>query len=456
MIKKLIIPLAVLCYTGLQGKAVRAAEPFVPGKVIGRVSCKADPAQSYALYIPVRGNKEPLPVIYFFDAHGAGALPLNKYKALADVYGFILIGSNNSKNGNDWSTTETIWDRLFDDTRKRLAINENRIYTGGFSGGAKVAGYVAINHPVVKGVIANGAGLPDGVSAGDFRFSFTAITGEGDMNMTELVAITGDLDKTRTRHRLLFFDGIHEWAPEATMRTAFAGLELDAMQGGLITKDARAINGYTGRSKGRLEDDIRKGELIRAHRECEVSVSYLSGVTGEADWFRQRLVALDRDQEYQKQLQVQQRLLVTEQNTKAAYMQQFEHGDIAYWTGVIDDLRTKAATAGDGRTRTAASAMYQRLLAYLSLAFYSISNQLINGNRNDAAQHFVQLYKMADPANSEAWIFSAILHARGGDDHAAADDLLKAAANGFNDKGRLRQQPEFRRIDLARIEAAMH
>ena len=452
----LIIPLAALLFTGWPGNTVSAAEPFVPGKVIDRVSCKADPAQSYALYIPVRGNKDPLPVIYFFDAHGAGALPLNKYKALADVYGFILIGSNNSKNGNDWTTTETIWNRLFDDTRKRLAINESRIYTGGFSGGAKVAGYVAIQHPVVKGVIANGAGLPDGVSAGDFRFSFTAVTGEGDMNMTELVAITGDLDKTRTRHRLLFFNGKHEWAPEATMRIAFVGLDLDAMQAGLIPKDAAAINGYIGRSKGRLDADIRRGELIGAHRECGISVSYLDGLTGEADWFRQRSATLDRNQEYQKQIQAQQQLLVTEQNTKAVYMQHFEQGDIRYWTGVIDDLRTKAGTAGDGGKKTAANAMNQRLLAYLSLAFYSISNQLINGNRNDAAQHFVQLYKMADPTNSEAWYFSAILHARGGDGHAAAADLLKAAGNGFNDKARLRQQPEFRQIDPGPIEAAMH
>ena len=445
MVKKLLIGVALLYSAGIR----------VAGQSIHQITCRADSSQTYALYVPARGYKQALPLIYFFDSHGVGALPLRKYMALADAYGFILVGSNNSKNGNDWSTTEKIWSRLWDDTRTKL-VRGQRVYACGFSGGAKVASYLAIEHPEIKGVIAIGAGLPDGVSAGDFRFSFTAITGEGDMNMTELIAITGDLDKTRTRHRLLFFDGKHEWAPEATMRIAFGGLELDAMQAGLIKKDATAINGYIVRSKDRLNADMRRGELIGAHRECAISVSYLSGLTGEADWFRQRSVTLDRNGEYQKQIQAQERLLVTEQNTKAAYMQHFEEGDIRYWTGIIDDLRTKAGTAGDGRKKTAASAMYQRLLAYLSLAFYSISNQLITSNRNDAAQHFVQLYKMADPANSEAWYFSAILHARGGDGHAAADDLLKAAANGFDDKGRLRQQPEFQRIDLSRIEAAMH
>ena len=103
--------------------------------------------------------------------------------------------------------------------------------------------------------------------------------------------------------------------------------------------------------------------------------------------------------------------------------------------------------------------MYQRLLAYLSLAFYSISNQLINGNQNEGARHFVELYKKADPTNSEAWYFSAILDAREGNGRAATGDLLTAVDAGFNDKGRLRQQQEFQRlggqIDLARVESRM-
>src|ERR1700735_1842902 len=83
-----------------------------PGQVIDSVICKADPTQSYALYVPAKGQKEALPIIYFFDPHADGALPVKKYKALADAYGFILAGSNNSKNGNDWSVTVNILRQL--------------------------------------------------------------------------------------------------------------------------------------------------------------------------------------------------------------------------------------------------------------------------------------------------------------------------------------------------------
>jgi pimeloyl-ACP methyl ester carboxylesterase len=426
----------------------------VSGQVVDKITCQSDPSQSYALYIPARGNRQPLPVIYFFDSHGVGALPLRKYKTLADMYGFILVGSNNSKNGNDWPTTEKIWDRLWEDTRKRLKIRDQRIYTCGFSGGAKVASYIAIQHPEVKGVIANGAGLPDGVSAGDFPFSFTAIAGEGDMNMTELAGLTAELDKTRTRHRILFFDGKHEWAPEATMRTAFAGLDLDAMAMGLIPREEAAINACVVRSKQRVTVGIQGKILIGARQECEVAVSYLNGLSRETDWFNRQAAALDRDPAYVRQRDARAQLLTVEENTKTNYMQHFQQGDMSYWTSTIDGLKANVAA------KTAASGMYQRLLAYLSLAFYSISNQLINTGSNEGARHFVQLYKLADPANSEAWYFSAILDAREGNARAANADLSTAVAQGFNDKTRLQQQPEFQRlaaqIDLAGVEKRMH
>jgi len=447
MLKQLIVGVALWAFA-VSGHAQRA------GQVIDKVVCAADASQSYALYIPVRGDQQPLPIIYFFDSHGVGSLPLQKYKALADTYGFILAGSNNSKNGNDWPTSETIWERLMADTRKRLKINEQRIYTCGFSGGAKVASYIAIEHSQVKGVIANGAGLPDGVSAGDLPFGFTAIAGEGDMNMTELVSLNGELDKTRTRHRILLFSGKHEWAPVSTMRTAFAGLDLDAMAMGLVSRNAAAIAAFAAGSKQHVNGSIQSKDLVAARQECAVALSYLNGLSDETGWFRRQAASLDRNPEYIKQRDARAQLLTTEENTKAEYMQHFQQGDMRYWTSTIDGLKAKAAT------RTAASGMYQRLLAYLSLAFYSISNQLINGNQNEAARHFVELYKMADPANSEAWYFSAILDAREGNARAATGDLLAAVNQGFNDKSRLRLQPEFRQmaaqIDLARIENKMH
>ena len=133
------------------------------------------------------------------------------------------------------------------------------------------------------------------------------------------------------------------------------------------------------------------------------------------------------------------------------YQQQFEQGGMDYWQKTISGLQAAAAA------KTEEGMMNQRLLAWLSLAFYSISNQLITGNQNDAARHFVDLYKLADATNSEAWYFSAILYARQRQLKTAENELLKAATCGFNDKARMRQQPEFKAVPLnfAAIESKM-
>jgi hypothetical protein len=339
---------------------------------------------------------------------------------------------------------------LFDDTQERLKTNSGRICTCGFSGGAKVASYVALHNNNIKGVIAVGAGLPDETPTGNFNFSFTAIAGEGDMNMTDLIAINNEFDKTQTKHRIIFFDGKHEWAPESVMNTAFTGLQFDAMRENIIPKRDMFINTYIAKSRKKIEGYSGANNLIKAERECNLSIAMLDGITGKASWFKAKDSSIMENAAYKKQSEAQQKLFAVEQNWKALYMRQFENGDINSWTKTIEDLQIKS------KTKTAEGAMYQRLLAYLSLAFYSISNQLISAHQNNAAHNFVELYKLADPANSEPWYFSAILHARSNNSQAAEADLRKAIVNGFSDKKRLMMQPEFQnKIDLVKIENSM-
>ncbi len=448
---KLVTSICLLTILFTQACANNPADTLAVGKVIDTIACAADAEQSYAVYIPATGNKKALPVIYFFDPHASGALPLRKYKALADKYGFLLIGSNNSKNGNDWQLSDAIWQTLSDDTKKRFKTDQQRLYTAGFSGGAKVAGFIAINHPEIKGVIANGAALPDGVEAGDYAFSFTAIAGEGDMNMTELVTVSAALDKTSTPHRLMLFNGKHEWAPEATMDVAFAGFQFDAMRNKLIPVNTAFINAFVADSKKTVEAYTKENLLLKATAECVLAGNLLATLTPDATWFANKATALYKQDAYKQQHKESEQLLQEERQMKANYMQQFNQGDVDYWKKEITDLQTKA------QTTTARGAMYQRLLAYLSLAFYSFSNQLVGNHRDVGAEYYVNLYKMVDPTNSEAWYFSAILHARLNDLAAVEADLLKAVEYGFNDKARLHAQNDFvgREIDFGKIERGM-
>ncbi len=427
-----------LCCIHFIGKTqANHTDQLTTGQLTDSVFCMADPSQSYAVYLPLTSSSSPMPVIYFFDAHGAGALPLRQYKTLADEYGFVLVGSNNSKNGNTWPTTENIWQQMFNDAQKRLPINSNRVYASGFSGGAKAAGYLALKYPTIKGIIANSAGLPDGVAANNFAFSITLLAGEGDMNMAGLVAFNNSLNSTTTLHRLAIFSGKHEWAPANTMALAFAGLQLDAMRQGLLAKNSNFVNEFVAGSKQHVDAFFTANQLIKATQECSFSTSVLNGLSEQEGWFKNKLAAIAGSAAYQKQLVGQQTLLATEQNMQAGFMQQFEQGSMQYWATTIGSLQTAAAA------KTPNGMMHQRLVAWLSLAFYSITNQLLSSSQNEGARHFVDLYKLDDPTNSEAWYLSAVLFARAGKPQMAARDLLKAVSCGFTDKNRLEQQPEF-------------
>ena len=269
--------------------------------------------------------------------------------------------------------------------------------------------------------------------------------------MTDLVAIANGLDQTQTRHRIIFFDGIHEWAPENTMNIAFAGWQFDAMEQKIIPVAKEFVNSYVAESKKKINEYINANNYLKGEQECKLSMNMLDGITNDVSWFKEKDVSIKNDLKYQKQWQAKQNLLTTEQNLKDEYEKQFQQGDKHYWLQTINeiDARSKAVTAE--------GAMYKRLKAYLSLAFYSISNQLIKSNKDADAQNFVDLYKLIDSTNSEAWYFSAILNARNKNVKATQEDLIKAIANGFNDKTRLMQQPEFmqfgNQIDLEGIES---
>jgi len=265
------------------------------------------------------------------------------------------------------------------------------------------------------------------------------------------VAINAAFDKTSTPHRILLFNGKHAWAPEATMNQAFASFQFDAMRNKMLPVNEALINSFTGSSKNAVEKSTKENKLVQAVAQCTLAINLLKGIATDLSWFEQKAVAITSQPAYRQQLQAQQQLLEKEQQIKGQYMQQFQHGDINYWTKTITELQAMA------KAQTAESAMYQRLLAYLSLAFYSYSNQLIKNNQNEPAQYFVNLYKMADPTNSEAWYFSAILQARKNEVAAVENDLLKAVACGFTDKDRLHSQPEFRNvgINISRIEKAI-
>ena len=127
--------------------------------MVETVTCESDPEQGYALFLPPGYTPEKKwPILYAFDPLARGAVPVKLFRDAAARFGFIVVGSNNSRNGIDVNAiVKTLWT----DTHERFSIDERRVYTTGFSGGARIASAVALGYRgAVAGVIAASGGPP--------------------------------------------------------------------------------------------------------------------------------------------------------------------------------------------------------------------------------------------------------------------------------------------------------
>ena len=114
--------------------AITQTESIPKGQIVERIETLNDSSQSYALYLP--SNYTPnrkWPVLYAFDPGARGQVPVERFKEAAEKYVWIVIGSNNSRNG-PWAVSVNAWNAMQTDTHQRFAIDEERMYATGFSG----------------------------------------------------------------------------------------------------------------------------------------------------------------------------------------------------------------------------------------------------------------------------------------------------------------------------------
>jgi dienelactone hydrolase len=257
----------VICLTPCAGTAQTPSPPPAPaaGKVITTVACDNDPSQSYALYLPSAYTRDRLwPIIYAFDPLARGQVPLDFYEEIAEKYGYILAGSNNSRNFSA-ADSERGTSAMWQDTHARFSIDPRRTYATGFSGGARAAGALAMRcpHCQIAGIIAHGAGYPAfaKVTAGERLLYFFSV-GDRDFNWPEVVSIRRQREDLGFPYRVRVFAGPHRWAPPEIFEEAVEWLQLKAMQAGTLPPDAAFLDLMFERVQKQAADAAKQGDAI--------------------------------------------------------------------------------------------------------------------------------------------------------------------------------------------------
>jgi predicted esterase len=297
----LLLPPFFVCLWAFGQGAPRADNPsssaavLRPGQLTQEVRCAANPEQSYALYLPKNYTaSRRWPIVYAFDPAARGSVPLELMKDAAEKYGYILIGSNNSRNG-PWKLEGEAAQAVVQDVQGRLAIDYRRSYFAGFSGGARVAALIAQGCQCAAGVLLNGAGFSqDAPPSREAAFPVFAAVGTYDFNYAEVVQLDAKLQALGYAHFMRQFDGPHQWAPGVVMEEALAWFRLVAMKDGREPRDDAFVAAQALQAAERARALEQSGNPYAAWKEYRQADRTFSGLIENAA-LRDRAEALEKE-----------------------------------------------------------------------------------------------------------------------------------------------------------------
>ncbi|HZU24387.1 MAG TPA: hypothetical protein VFA04_02640 [Bryobacteraceae bacterium] len=243
------------------------------GRIIDRVVCTGDDRQSYALYLPPAYSPDrPWPILYCLDPLARGRIPVERFAKAAGAAGWIVAGSNNSRNAAPRESRDAIVS-IVRDTHERFAIDNDHVYVAGFSGGARLALAWARNGRIA-GVVASGAAFGGPVPM-DATFPVYGTAATDDFNFDEVYAMCVTLSRRGVPQHFAEWNGGHDWLPES-----LAGEAIDFLSGRLKPEPPPALTSIQSKTAERYQlltavmqrsDDDERRQLIESlHRDQDL------------------------------------------------------------------------------------------------------------------------------------------------------------------------------------------
>ncbi len=415
---------------------------FQPGQTVDHVPCAADTSESYALYLPSDYNPNKVyPVVFFFDAHARGALVVKKYKSVAESLGFILVASNNSKNGQPPEVNNKILYHFMQDVEQRFSLDPQRIYTAGFSGGARIAAGIGLFNKSVAGTIGLEAGFPGIRQIPDTHLTYVGVVGNLDFNYLEMKNLDNELNKLGMTHLLIVYPGKHALPPAGIFKRAFEFQMLEAMRKYIVPINQTRIDSV------KTDYDKLRAEAMKAHDELqqlEADQGMVTNLKGLMDvsFYEKEIRRLSASKACQQEIRLQMALDKTESGLQQKYAESLNSQDAAWWKHEIENLYHKKKAARMEAVRL----MNQRLLNYLSLMSYLYADGAIKNGNMDTTKKFLMIYEMVDPGNPEVYLMKAEYYAITGRDAEVIPSLQEALNHGFTDAYRIRENKYFQKF----------
>lgn len=329
-----------------------------PGKIAENIRCDKNPEYGYALYLP--SNYSPnkaWPLLLAFDPRARGINAVERFAPAAEKYGWIIAGSNNSRNGDGQASIQSLRE-VSADVFAKYKIDDKRIYAGGMSGGARVATGFALSTKSFAGVIAASAAFPEGKSPKSAPFPIFGTAGTEDFNWSELYELDHEL---KSPHRVVVFEGGHVWLSAELATEAVEWFELAAMRQGLKENDPALIQSL-------LETRARHAETLQGKQAWEAFRNMgqdFDQLDGRAPAFTERAKAMAKDKTVQAEIKKERAEYTREQELirDTLRSEQLLNDPLQRTTGLneLRDKLTKLAKQAEAATDSADRRIARRI-----------------------------------------------------------------------------------------------
>lgn len=417
--------------------AVQPKASYKPGSLLLGIPTAADTSQRYGVYLPLSYRADAaFPVLYLFDSHGRSGLPLERYRALADQFEWVLIASENSKNGQQPAQSLAIFDALRRDTREKLWLDSAQVFVGGFSGGARVAAQVAQSRPGIAGVIACGAGYQPRPQD---KFAYIGLVGTEDFNYQEFRQLEQQMAAQGNEGLIEYFIGGHEWPAAPIMAKAFQYQQMRAMAHELRPVDATQVDGMLARYREQDSTFAATAQDRYRHELQQKTIAYLKGLT-DTKAMEALYAQLDSSAQVQGMLQRREMDFEREMELRQDYGDKLQTASLPDWERITGMLRKVGKGEGEDAW------LYMRLLNFLSLNCYMNATRALQVSDLPLADRMITIYSMVDPSNNEHAVLRAEWLMRSAAPTDALASLDFAFQLGFRDWQRLESAPAFQSL----------
>ena len=422
------------------------------GKVIDKVIVQSHPDQSYAAFLPKSYTPDKKwPTIFCLDPRARGTVAIERFTAAADELGYIVLCSNNSRNGLDWQTISNIFTDFWDDAHARFSIDEKRTYAAGFSGGSRLASVFASRcRGCLAGVIGCGAGFAADIQPdSNTHFSYFGIAGVDDFNFGEMWELEKTLSKLNVPFRFETFLGGHEWPPAASIRQAMAWFTLQSMKAGSASRSEAFLDANLNERKALAE------QLLVEQRSVDAYKTYAS-IARDFIGLRDSQVPLEKTARLQESLDYKKEVK-TEQDSFRRQLREVSEIRVAWFkppdsdaaslprqepTLRIADWRKKKEAAKDSADRRLA----RRIVSQILISSIEEAQAGLREKDYNVALANLQLAHEVDQKNANVVFEMARVYALKQDKKSAMQSLEQAVALGFKDVARLKTENAFNSV----------